>query len=205
MISKELNRRGFFEVPLTVSACRLAALAFDEYASGGEIPAAEALEAASGGPRRGYDTFPRETHHPAKAKAVIQLFMNGGPSQVDLFEPKPLLDQRHGEDYFNEIAEDISSPQAAGGLLRTPFKFKQHGESGAWVSDALPHLHEVVDDVSFIKSMFNNHPNHEPALFKIHSGRLLQGVPQLVRVSYGLGSVNQNLPAYVVLTIPGLP
>ena len=208
MISKELNRRGFFERAADgIGGAAVAALAFDEYASGGEIPAAEALEAASGGPRRGYDTFPRETHHPAKAKAVIQLFMNGGPSQVDLFEPKPLLDQRHGEDYFNEIAEDISSPQAAGGLLRTPFKFKQHGESGAWVSDALPHLHEVVDDVSFIKSMFNNHPNHEPALFKIHSGRLLPGRPSIgAWVSYGLGSVNQNLPAYVVLDDPrGLP
>ena len=130
--------------------------------------------------------------------------MNGGPSQVDLFEPKPLLDQRHGEDYFNEIAEDISlSLRQPVGYYKTCSKLKQHGESGAWVSDALPHLHEVVDDVSFIKSMFNNHPNHEPALFKIHSGRLLPGRPSIgAWVSYGLGSVNQNLPAYVVLDDP---
>ena len=157
MNSKLIHRRGFFERAADgISGAALASLALSEYAVGEEIPAAPSLEPASGGPRRGYDTQPRDTHHPAKAKAVIQLFMNGGPSQVDLFEPKPLLDQRHGEDYFNEIAEDISSPQAAGGLLRTPFKFKQHGESGAWISDALPHLHEVVDDLSFIKSMYNN-------------------------------------------------
>jgi len=208
MSLNRLNRRGFFERAADgIGGAALATLALEEFVTAADLPMASKSQPASGGPRRGYDTLPRETHHPAKAKAVIQLFMNGGPSQVDLFEPKPLLDQRHGEDYFNEIAEDISSPQAAGGLLRSPFKFKQHGESGAWVSDALPHLHEVVDDLAFIKSMYNNHPNHEPALFKIHSGRLLPGRPSLgAWVSYGLGSVNQNLPSYVVLDDPrGLP
>ncbi|MBA63997.1 MAG: hypothetical protein CMJ76_16705 [Planctomycetaceae bacterium] len=208
MSSKQFNRRGFFERAADgIGGAALATLALEEFLPAADLPVAPSIQPATGGPRRGYDTLPRDTHHSAKAKAVIQLFMNGGPSQVDLFEPKPLLDRRHGEDYFNEIAEDISSPQAAGGLLRSPFKFKQHGECGAWVSDALPHLHEVVDDLAFIKSMYNNHPNHEPALFKIHSGRLLPGRPSIgAWVSYGLGSVNQNLPAYVVLDDPrGLP
>ncbi|MEC7564769.1 MAG: DUF1501 domain-containing protein [Planctomycetota bacterium] len=206
--SYNLSRRGFLDHAAGgVSAAALAFLANQDLRAEGSIPTGDSLLPASGGPRRGFDTLPRDTHHPAKAKAVIQLFMNGGPSQMDLFEPKPILDKHHGEPYFNEIAEDISSPQQAGGLLKSPFKFKQHGESGAWVSDALPELSKVVDNVSFIKSMFNNHPNHEPALFKIHSGRLLPGRPSIgAWVTYGLGSVNQNLPAYVVLDDPsGLP
>ena len=111
MSANQLNRRGFFERAADgIGGAALATLALDEFASAAELPVASKPQPASGGPRRGYDTLPRDTHHPARAKAVIQLFMNGGPSQVDLFEPKPLLDQRHGEDYFNEIAEDISSP-----------------------------------------------------------------------------------------------
>ena len=202
------SRRCFLQrAAYGISGAALADLACQELRAEGKIPLAEQLLPASGAPRRGFDTHPRESHHPAKAKAIIQLFMNGGPSQMDLFEPKEMLDKHHGEDYFNQIAEDISSPEQAGGLLRSPFKFKQHGESGAWVSDVLPHLARVVDNVSFIKSMFNDHPNHEPALFKIQSGRLLPGRPAIgAWVSYGLGSVNQNLPAYVVLDDPkGLP
>ena len=99
MKNRHLNRRGFFERAADgIGGAALAALALDEYAAAGELPVADNVEPASGGPRRGYDTLPRDTHHPAKAKAVIQLFMNGGLSQVDLFEPKPLLAQRHGED-----------------------------------------------------------------------------------------------------------
>lgn len=166
----------------------------------------EELEHAAA-PRTVFDTKPRSPHHPPRAKAVIQLFMNGGPSQVDLFDPKPKLDEHHGEPYFTKLAEQVSSPQAAGGLLRSPFKFKQHGQSGIWLSDALPHLAQHVDKIAVIRSMFNSHPNHEPALFKIHSGRLLPGRPAIGSwVVYGLGSENQNLPAYVVLDDPlGLP
>ena len=159
------------------------------------------------GSQRIYDCRPRQPHFPAKAKAVIHLFMNGGPSQVDLFDPKPKLDRHHGEPYFHEIAEDVSSPEQAGGLLRSPFQFDQYGESGAWVSNVMPHLQKHVDRIAIIRSMYNSHPNHEPALFKIHSGRLLPGRPSIgAWVAYGLGSVNENLPAYVVLDDPlGLP
>ena len=156
---------------------------------------------------RGYDLKPKQPHFAPKAKAVIQLFQNGGPSQVDLFDPKERLNRDHGKSIFKEIAADVSSPQAAGGLMRSPFKFKQRGKSGIWLSDAMPHLAEVVDDIAVIRSMYNNHPNHEPALFKIHSGQLLPGLPSLgAWVTYGLGTANQNLPAYVVLDDPlGLP
>ena len=158
-------------------------------------------------PRRVFDLKPRPPQHPPKAKAVIQLFMNGGPSQVDLFDPKPMLEKHHGKPYFREIADQVSSPQSAGGLMKSPFKFAQHGESGTWLSDALPHMAQHVDKIAVIRSMFNSHPNHEPALFKIHSGKLLPGRPSIgAWVVYGLGSENQNLPAYVVLDDPlGLP
>ena len=87
--------------------------------------------------------------------------------------------------------------------MQSPFRFAQHGKCGAWVSELLPHLAKQVDEIAIVRSMFNSHPNHEPALYKIQSGRLLPGLPALgAWVSYGLGSENQNLPAYVVLDDP---
>ena len=159
------------------------------------------------GRRLMYDLKPRSPHFEPKAKSVIHLFMNGGPSQMDLFDPKPMLDKHHGESYFDKVAADLTTPEQSGGLMRSPFKFAQYGKSGAWVSDALPHLTEVVDDIAIIKSMYTMHPNHEPALFMIQSGRIIPGRPSMGSWAvYGLGSENQNLPAYVVLDDPlGLP
>ena len=105
------------------------------------------LAPPSAGPRQFYDSRPRRPHHAPRAKSVIHLFMNGGPSQVDLFDPKPVLDKHHGQPYFDKIAQDVSSPQAAGGLLRSPYKFSQHGQSGAVVSEVMPHLTRHVDDI----------------------------------------------------------
>jgi hypothetical protein len=158
-------------------------------------------------PRRVYDLKRRSPHFPAKAKSVIQLFMNGAPSQVDLFDPKPMLDKHHGEPYFEKIANDVSSPKAAGGLMRSPFKFQQYGQSGIWVSELMPHFAKQVDNVAMIRSLNTIHPEHEPALFMVHSGRTMQGRPAIGSwVIYGLGTENQNLPAYVVLDDPlGLP
>jgi hypothetical protein len=201
-----INRRSFFHrVSDGLQGAALAYLATQEMTGRQTIQAADHGHATPA--RRIYDLRPQPPHFEPQAKAVIQLFMNGGPSQVDLFDPKPMLEKHHGEPYFDKIAEDVSSPQSAGGLLRSPFKFKQHGESGTWVSNALPHLAKHVDDIAVVRSMFNNHPNHEPALFKIHSGRLLPGRPAIgAWVTYGLGNINQNLPAYVVLDDPlGLP
>ncbi len=164
-----------------------------------ELPAAER--------RTTFDLHPRLTAHPPKARAVIHLFMNGGPSQMDLFDPKEELTKRHGEDYFNKIAGEVEFPEAAGALMKCPFAFAQHGESGMWVSDVLPHFAKQVDKVTMIRSMHTTNLTHEPALYKIHSGSEFIGRPSLgAWVSYGLGSENQNLPAYVVLDDPqGLP
>ena len=200
-----LNRRNFFH--RAADGLQGAALA---YLLGGDLFGNATLSAAehkpAGNPQV-FDLTPKQPHHEPKAKSVIQLFMNGGPSQTDTFDPKPMLDKHHGEPYFHKIAQDVSSPQSAGGLLRSPFKFAQHGQSGTWVSEAMPHVAKQVDNIAVIRSMFNSHPNHEPALFKIHSGRLLPGRATLgAWVTYGLGSENQSLPAYVVFDDPlGLP
>lgn len=146
-------------------------------------------------------------HVPPKAKSVIQLFMNGGPSQVDLFDPKPMLDKRHGESYFDQIAGDIEFVAEAGNIMRSPFKFAQHGESGLWMSDAMPHLATQVDELCMIRSMHSVNNTHEPAIRKIHTGQMIPGHPVMGSwISYGLGSENANLPAYLVLDDPrGLP
>ena len=160
-----------------------------------------------GGRRATSSLAPRPTDHSPKANSVIHLFMNGGPSQMDLFDPKPELDKRHGEDYFNKIAGEVEFPEAAGALLKSAFKFAQHGESEMWVSDALPHFATQVDNVALIRSLYTTNLTHEPALYKIHSGSEFLGRPSLgAWVSYGLGTENQDLPAYVVLDDPlGLP
>ena len=149
----------------------------------------------------------RPPHFPAKAKAVIHLFMNGGPSQMDLFDPKPALDKQHGKPYVDRLAGEIEFIQNAGALMRSPFKFARHGQCGAWVSDAMPHLAGVVDDLAFIRSMYTTNLTHEPAVYLVQTGKMGPGRPTLGSwVVYGLGSENQNLPAYVVLDDPkGLP
>jgi hypothetical protein len=150
---------------------------------------------------------PRESHFPAKARSVIHLFMNGGPSQMDLFDPKPTLERHHGEPYFNRIPGEVENPQSAGALMRSPFRFARHGQCGMWVSEVMPNLAQQVDDIALIRSMYTTNLTHEPALYLIQTGRMAPGKPSLGSwVVYGLGSENQNLPAYVVLDDPlGLP
>jgi hypothetical protein len=157
--------------------------------------------------RRIYDLRPRQSHYEPPAKAMIHLFMNGGPSQMDLFDPKEELTKRHGESYYEKIAGEIEFLSSAGALLRSPYEFQQYGESGMWVSEVMPHLAQHVDDIALIRSMHTTTFAHEHALYKIHSGRPLSAYPTLGSwVTYGLGSVNQNLPAYVVLDdAKGLP
>lgn len=161
--------------------------------------------ATPSGPRN--DFTPRTPHFAPKARSIIQLFMNGGPSQMDLFDPKPMLDKHHGEPYFTKIAGEVENVSSAGAILRSPFRFKQHGESGQWVSELLPNLAREVDDLAIIRSMHTTSITHEPALYVIHSGQLRSGHPSLGSwCVYGMGSENQNLPAYVVLDDPaGMP
>jgi len=153
------------------------------------------------------DVNPRATHLPPKARSVIHLFMNGGPSQMDLFDPKPMLDKHHGEPYSDKLVGELEFVKDAGALMRSPFKFARHGQCGATVSEVMPHLAGVVDDLAFIRSMHTTNLTHEPAVYLIQSGKMGPGRPTLGSwVVYGLGSENQNLPAYVVLDDPlGLP
>jgi len=151
---------------------------------------------------------PRKGHHPAKAKAVIQLFMNGGPSQMDLFDPKPVLNRMDGKPYPGDVEEiGNQSTSNIGVMMGGQYDFARHGESGMWMADVLPHTAQMADDICLINSMWTDHPNHDNALYKIHSGRLFMGYPTLGAWSvYGLGAESRNLPAYVVLEDPlGLP
>ena len=192
-----INRRNFFNrVGDGVYGAALAHLL------GGELCANEQQD-----DRRIDDLRPRHPIEQPKAKAVIHLFMNGGPSQMDLFDPKVELTRRHGEPYFDKIAGEIEFISSAGALMKSPYKFQQHGECGMWVSEVMPHLAKQVDDIALVRSMHTTTFSHEQALYKIQSGRALSAYPTLGSwVTYGLGSENQNLPAYVVLEDPaGLP
>jgi hypothetical protein len=149
------------------------------------------------------DLRARRPHFAPRAKSVIHLFMNGGPSQMDLFDPKPELDRRHGEPFFEKIAGEVENPHEAGALMKSPFRFEQRGESGMWISDALPHLATVADEITLVRSMHTVNITHEPAIYKIQNGQMLPGYPSMGSwITYGLGSENENLPAYVVLDDP---
>lgn len=138
-------------------------------------------------------------HHAPRAKAVIQLFQHGGPSHMDLLDPKPELTKRDGQPmpkYFTDLVK-ISSH---GNLLGSPFKFQKAGECGVEYSEILPHTATCADDIAVVRSMYTEHNNHEQALWMIHTGRIVTGRPTIgAWISYALGSENQNLPSYVVL------
>ncbi len=126
---------------------------------------------------------------------------------MDLFDPKPMLEKMHGKAYFDKIAGEVEFIKDAGAIMRSPYKFAQHGKCGAWVSEVMPHLAGVVDELAFIRSMYTTNLTHEPAGHIIHTGKMSPGRPAWGSwVVYGLGSENQNLPAYVVLDDPlGMP
>jgi len=138
-------------------------------------------------------------HHAPKAQRVVQLFMSGAASQVDTFDYKPLLHQRAGEafDPGGKVELFQSDP---GVVMPSPWGWKQHGESGQWVSELLPHLATCVDDMAIVKSMVATSNVHGPATFMQNTGFVLPGFPSFgAWVSYGLGNLNENLPAFVVL------
>lgn len=126
---------------------------------------------------------------------------------MDLFDPKPMLDKHQGESYSDKITGELEFVKDAGALMRSPFKFSRSGECGAPISEVMPHLAGVVDDPAFIRAMHTTSLTHEPAVYLIQSGKMGPGRPTLSSWAvYGLGSENQNLPAYVVLDDPlGMP
>jgi hypothetical protein len=152
-------------------------------------------------------------HFPAKARSVIWLFINGGPSQVDTFDYKPGLMKWQGKPLteFDSSFKDTTGffRNQVGGLMPSPFHFQRHGECGKWVSSLFPHLAKHVDKMAFVHSVYSESNNHSPALFMMNSGLPRMGYPCVGSwVTYGLGSENRSLPAFVVMSDPrgrGLP
>src|SRR5438045_3710905 len=147
-------------------------------------------------------------HHPARARRVIQLFMNGGASQMDLFDYKPELLKRHGQKFDPGTSERVEAATSEPGTVLKPvFEFKQHGQCGRWVSSLLPHSAVCVDDMAFLMAMVSRTNVHGPGSYLMNTGFLLAGFPCFgAWVSYALGCDTDNLPAFIVLPDPrGLP
>ena len=144
-------------------------------------------------------------HFPARVKRVIYLLQSGAPSQLDLFDYKPALMQRHGEELPPSVRgmqrlTGMTAGQKTFPMVGSPFAFAQHGSSGAWVSNLMPYTSQIVDELCFVKSMFTEAINHDPAVTFLQSGSQQPGRPSMGSwLSYGLGSENENLPAFVVL------
>lgn len=164
----------------------------------GELLRGDAARAATGG------VMP-SVHHPARAKRVIFLFQAGAPSQMDLFDYKPLLNEKHGTELPASVRGTqrltaMSGNQSSLPLAGSPFQFAQHGGSGAWLSDQLPHTAKVVDDLCIVRSLYTEAINHGPAVTYLQTGSQLPGRPSIgAWLDYGLGSENDNLPAFVVM------
>lgn len=147
---------------------------------------------------------PRLTHFPAKAKSVIFLFMDGGPSQMDTFDPKPRLDRDHGKPIQAKVQPTQFND--VGTVLKSPWKFRNYGQSGIPVSDLFPNVAQCVDDMAIIRSMTSNFSEHTAANYFMHTGSGLQGRPSAGSwVTYGLGSESENLPGFVVLNCGLIP
>ena len=145
---------------------------------------------------------PKAPHFPAKAKRVIHLFMNGGPSHVDTFDPKPELTKYHGK----ELPVHLNTERKTGAAFGSPFAFKKYGKSGIEVSELFEKTAESIDDMCVIRSMNADVPNHEPSLMLMNCGEARQVRPSMGSwLTYGLGSVNQNMPGFITMCPGGYP
>ena len=191
---RNMTRRHFFGTAVGTAA--LATLLNDD------LRGAESGAEATGG-------LPGLPHFAPKAKRIIYLFQSGGPSQLELFDYKPRLSDLSGSELPESIRQgqrltSMTSAQASFPVIQSIFKFAQHGKSGAWVSELLPHTAGVVDDLCFIKSMHTDAINHDPGVTFLQTGSQLAGRPSLGSwVAYGLGSENKDIPAFVVLLSAG--
>jgi len=157
------------------------------------------------GPRN-FDLTPKQPHHPPRATAMISLFMQGGPSHIDMFDPKPEMAKWDGKKFPGTVKYD-NAAQASSKVLHSPWKFQQHGECGMELSELLPHLANVVDDITLVRSTRTGVNNHVQSIYALNNGRIQKGRPALGSwLTYGLGTPSQELPAYVAMTDPaGLP
>src|SRR6202790_597432 len=145
---------------------------------------------------------PRKLDFAPRAKRVIFLYMNGGLSQVDSFDPKPALDKYHGKPL---PGGSIATERKTGTLMRSPFQFKKYGQCGMDVSELFPHVGECADDICFVRSVYTDIPNHEPSMLMMNTGHSQVGRPSMGSwLTYGLGTENKNLPGFVVLC-PDVP
>lgn len=152
--------------------------------------------------RKRYDLTPKSPHFPGKARAMISLFMQGGPSHIDLLDPKPVLDRLDGKPFPGTIKYD-NPAQASSKVLASPWKFRPHGQSGIPVSELLPHLAGVIDEICVVRSMHTGVNNHVQSIHALNTGRIVSGHPVLGSwVCYALGAEAQNLPAFVALPDP---
>ncbi len=145
---------------------------------------------------------PKVAHFPAKTKRVIHLFMNGGPSHIDTFDPKPELTRRHGQ----ELPINLPTERKTGAAFASPYEFKKYGQSGIEVSDLFANVAKNIDDICVIRSMRGDSPNHEPSLMLMNCGEARLIRPSLGSwLTYGLGSDNQNLPGFIAMCPGGYP
>ena len=192
------SRREFLEKSYGLGAIALATLMKEQ----GLL----ANPALSGANAQHFDMLPKPPHSFGRAKSMISMFMQGGPSHIDLFDPKPELNRLDGKDFPGEIKYD----DAAGASLEvmgSPWKFSKHGQSGMDFSELVPHMAGIADEMTMIRSMHTGVNNHGQSINALINGSILTGRPTLGSwLTYGLGSENQNLPAFVALTDPrGLP
>jgi Protein of unknown function (DUF1501) len=189
-----LSRRDF----LARSGFGLGTVAMAALLQGDGLLASPAMSPASDRS----DLQPRPGHFPAQARSVILLMQNGGPSQVDLFDPKPELQKRHGQKHATKL-ESFQPGSDANVLMACPYKFRRHGRCEMDMSELLPHLGSVADHLCMVRSMVSDNNNHPQALRCINTGKIFPGRPTLgAWVGYAMGTENQNLPAYVVLRDP---
>ncbi|MDB6122824.1 MAG: hypothetical protein JWQ71_1817, partial [Pedosphaera sp.] len=141
---------------------------------------------------------PHTPHFPPKARNIIFLYMDGGPSQIDTFDPKPLLQKEHGQPF--KMKMEPTQFNKNGNTLGSPWNFKNYGQSGISISDLFPHVAQCADDLCVIRSMTSSFSEHTAANYFLHTGLGLSGRPSMgAWTCYGLGSENQNLPGFVVL------
>src|SRR5580693_2591107 len=195
---EQLTRRHFFgRTGLSLGSAALVSL-LGESARSDTIPASASGSSLIGG-------LPGLPHFPPKAKRAIYLHMNGGPSQMDLFDYKPKMGAMFDKDLPDSIRMGQRLTTMTSGQKRFPiapskYKFARHGQSGMWVCELLPYTANIVDEMCFIRSMYTEAINHEPAITYMQTGNQITGRPCLgAWASYGLGSLNDNLPTFVVL------
>jgi hypothetical protein len=172
------------------------------------LMAEDRLAASSPNPSADNPLAAKLSHFSGTAKSVIFMFMVGGPSQMDIFDPKPELNKRAGQQLPESTGRPVSQfTKGDSPILGSTRRFARHGQSGMWMSDLMPHLATCVDDICYLNSCWCTSTVHAPAMYELHSGRTLMGYPSLGSwVTYGLGSVSENLPAYCVLPQPeGVP